>query len=635
MPATKKTAVSKRTTTRGSTNKKSSWLAKATSPAYMKPVLFAVVFMFIGLTSLLWASAATTTQSLWSDSTVPQTLSWNDSRSIELGVKFKSDVAGYVTGVRFYKSAQNTGTHTGSLWDASGNLLGGVTFTNETKSGWQTATFTQPISIAANVTYVVSYHAPKGHYSLGSDYFKSSSHVSGHLTALKYSVSNPNGVNKPSTTAAFPNANGDGDNYYVDVQFSAKLLDPQPAPAAPTGLTASPSNDGTSIALAWQPSLSQNPITNYTVYRNGTKLTDTGTGTTYTDTNVTPGNSYSYQVRATDNTGVSSALSPAVTVTLASSTPPTGSTSCPLPAYPSRSCTGRPSSLGDTYAITVGDGYTVNADNTIIDNWHVTGTLVIAAKNVTIKNSQIDGTVYNDGDDAAQVSSSYTITDSSVGPSPLKDANGNPDLSLKDAYGNPLCNSSGLGSLNGHNITASRVYLYGNQDGVDPSNGGNVTVSDSLIQPCYLPLGTDGFHSDGIQDQCGSPCGHFNFTHNTIDSRAYYKDVKTGDISPNTGNSVMNIGSKYNGNGMEAYDVVMKNNMFAGGGYSVALLWDNVGDKANWIFDSNVWINNSWQYGPVDAAGTCSHMTWTNNTAATVDSNYAITSTVGPINCID
>ena len=42
-----------------------------------------------------------------------------DTAGIELGAKFTSDVDGWVTGVRFYKGAANTGTHTGSLWTAS------------------------------------------------------------------------------------------------------------------------------------------------------------------------------------------------------------------------------------------------------------------------------------------------------------------------------------------------------------------------------------------------------------------------------------------------------------------------------------------------------------------------------------
>ena len=36
--------------------------------------------------------------------------------AVELGVKFRSDVAGYITGIRFYKGAGNTGTHVGHLW---------------------------------------------------------------------------------------------------------------------------------------------------------------------------------------------------------------------------------------------------------------------------------------------------------------------------------------------------------------------------------------------------------------------------------------------------------------------------------------------------------------------------------------
>src|SRR2546423_2282320 len=46
----------------------------------------------------------------------------------------------------------------------SGTLLATGTFTNETVSGWQTMTFTNPVQISANTTYVVSYFDPNGHY---------------------------------------------------------------------------------------------------------------------------------------------------------------------------------------------------------------------------------------------------------------------------------------------------------------------------------------------------------------------------------------------------------------------------------------------------------------------------------------
>ncbi len=46
--------------------------------------------------------------------------------------------------IRFYKAAANTGTHVGSLWRRSGQLLAQGTFTNETASGWQTPGVLQP-----------------------------------------------------------------------------------------------------------------------------------------------------------------------------------------------------------------------------------------------------------------------------------------------------------------------------------------------------------------------------------------------------------------------------------------------------------------------------------------------------------
>ena len=89
------------------------------------------------------------------------------------GVKFTSSQNGYITGIRFYKSAANTGTHVGSIWTTAGVLLGSVNFTGESASGWQQATFTTPIAVTAGTTYVASYLAPTGHYSDDSAYFTS------------------------------------------------------------------------------------------------------------------------------------------------------------------------------------------------------------------------------------------------------------------------------------------------------------------------------------------------------------------------------------------------------------------------------------------------------------------------------
>ena len=52
------------------------------------------------------------------------TASINDAAALELGLKWRALTDGFVTGVRFYKSASNTGVHTGRLWSGAGALLG-------------------------------------------------------------------------------------------------------------------------------------------------------------------------------------------------------------------------------------------------------------------------------------------------------------------------------------------------------------------------------------------------------------------------------------------------------------------------------------------------------------------------------
>jgi hypothetical protein len=58
----------------------------------------------------------------------PSVASVNDPGPVNLGVKFRPDVNGWIAGIRFYKGQGNTGQHVGSLWTADGTLLGPVTF---------------------------------------------------------------------------------------------------------------------------------------------------------------------------------------------------------------------------------------------------------------------------------------------------------------------------------------------------------------------------------------------------------------------------------------------------------------------------------------------------------------------------
>lgn len=166
---------------------------------------------------------AVSTQTLWSESAAPKDPTDPDTNSVNLGVKFKSDVAGYVTGIRFYKGPENTGAHIASLWTRRGQLLATAKFANETSSGWQQVKFAVPVRIAANTIYIASYLAPNGKYANDDDYFATAGVDSGTLHALRNGAAGGNGVYRYSSTTAFPNSSYRATNYWVDVMF-------QPAP---------------------------------------------------------------------------------------------------------------------------------------------------------------------------------------------------------------------------------------------------------------------------------------------------------------------------------------------------------------------------------------------------------------------
>ncbi|MCX5329672.1 MULTISPECIES: DUF4082 domain-containing protein [unclassified Streptomyces] len=182
---------------------------------------------------------------IWPATAVPGTLNAGDAGPLELGVKIRTTVAGSITGVRFYKSPANTGTHTGSLWSASGTRLATGTFTNETASGWQQLNFSTPVTVKANTTYVASYFAPNGGYSYDGGYFSNNSAGLAPLTALKSGTDGGNGVYRYSSTSAFPSSASSGSNYWVDV-----VLDTATASTTPPVVTStSPTSGATGAAI--------------------------------------------------------------------------------------------------------------------------------------------------------------------------------------------------------------------------------------------------------------------------------------------------------------------------------------------------------------------------------------------------
>ena len=166
------------------------------------------------------SSVCETPCTLWSDATVPAILTDPDGSPVELGLKFRSEVDGFIRGIRFYKSPQADGTHIGSLWSSSGQLLAQATFTNETSSGWQRVDFSKPVPIRANTVYVASYHSDSGLYAVDEGYF-ASTYTNGPLSALADGPVGGNGVYRYGARG-FPSNSYRSSNYWVDVVFTTQ-----------------------------------------------------------------------------------------------------------------------------------------------------------------------------------------------------------------------------------------------------------------------------------------------------------------------------------------------------------------------------------------------------------------------------
>ena len=191
------------------------------------------------------AAAATCPCTIWSSTTTPGTLSDSDTSAVELGVKFRADVNGFITGVRFYKSTANTGTHVGNLWSSTGTKLASATFSGESASGWQQVSFPSPVAVTADTIYVASYHTNVGHYSVNQNYFTSTGVDNSPLHAPRSGVSGPNGVYLRGRRLPDPRVYA-ASNYWVDVTFNQTATDTTP----PRVTSTSPAAGATGVAVS-------------------------------------------------------------------------------------------------------------------------------------------------------------------------------------------------------------------------------------------------------------------------------------------------------------------------------------------------------------------------------------------------
>ena len=137
------------------------------------------------------------------------------ANAVELGVKFTSEVAGndhrhpLLQGDREHRHARRQPLER----ERSAARLGH--FTSETATGWQQVSFSSPVAIAANTTYIAGYLAPKGHYSDTSAGFASAGANNPPLSALANAIE-PNGV-YATADQHLPDSTYNATNYWVDV----------------------------------------------------------------------------------------------------------------------------------------------------------------------------------------------------------------------------------------------------------------------------------------------------------------------------------------------------------------------------------------------------------------------------------
>lgn len=174
-----------------------------------------------------------------------ETLNQDGNQAIQLGMKFRSSVDGFVTGARFYKHPGNIGTHIGQLYSNAGDLLAQATFINETASGWQQVAFSSPVAVSSNTTYIISYHSGSAFYSAANPYFNVAK-INGPLKGLANDEDGKNGVYKYSPTPAFPTDNYQSSNYFVDVVFETEN---GPDASPPTVIATVPGSNATGISI--------------------------------------------------------------------------------------------------------------------------------------------------------------------------------------------------------------------------------------------------------------------------------------------------------------------------------------------------------------------------------------------------
>lgn len=547
------------------------------------------------------SASAATPETIWGSGTPANAVTDTDTSAVELGTRFTAVTGGQATGVRFYKAVENTGAHVGSLWTSTGSLLGRVSFSSETASGWQTASFSSPVTLTAGASYVVSYHTSVGRYVSTEQFSGTSS--SSSLTVPSSNV----GVYSYSASSTFPTQSWHSSQYWVDLTFSRTAS----TPASATPVQSSPTN-----ASASTPSSATTATSTATTRYNHGRWSRNNDFSPTPTTSATPTAAASSATSATSAPTSAASSSSAPVTAAASTSAPTGATTktstkaptttAPVSSAGMTNCVSQPSRCGYPDAtntgipagttlkrvpqdVTSGPGWTWDSrgwlqasSGAVVQNLIVSGSINLGGSNITVTNTRVlvGGESWGIG---LQHATNAVISNTEIGIA----GGSRLMVGIKDIYGDS----------NGTQVLRSNI--------VNTSTG--VQIYGGLIQDNYIhDMGyKSGDHINGTTSNGSTTM--MTIRHNTIlnsfqqtDAISLFQDFGVEANRLITDNLVAGGGyTIYGGNNQnygKTYNIQITNNRFStiyfpnGGYYGPVTAFDPTGSGN--VASGNYWDNN-------------------------------------------